>query len=233
MMGMPHEAGAVEEGRRNTTSAMDRRTWAVWTVVLLAATLLVLPVMQGGDDRDLVDQEQRIGDLRTRMAHAQAMQDQHHAESVREALGTDPARIRADTRTVRALARTALTWDSGDSYAQARESIQRRYALGPRSQLMTALLPAPAVNRDARGQSYDAVDAIGANCALKELDVAVIGVAGAESSYVAEAVVSVTSDLVKDSGTERSVLFKVTLDAAGEVTDASGYVAGSPTRESE
>ncbi|MGH3973999.1 MAG: hypothetical protein ACRDS9_11865 [Pseudonocardiaceae bacterium] len=229
----PDQTGPIEEPLHDATAVRERRTWAVWTVVLLAATLLVLPVMQLGDDRDLVDQEHRIEELRARLAQARTAQDKDHAEAVREALGTDPGRVRGDTRTVRALARTALTWDSGDSYARARESIQRRYGLGPGSQFMTALVPAPAVNRDSRGESYDAIDAAGANCALKKLDVAVIGVVATESNYVAEAVVTVTSNTVEDGETERRVLMKVTLDAAGEVTDASGHIADGPTRESE
>lgn len=233
MTATPDQAGHIAEPRRGATAVRDRRARAVWTVVLLATTLLVLPVMQLGDDQGLVDQEQQIEDLRTRLAHARTAQDKAHAEVAREALGTDPGRVRTDTRTVRALARIALRWDSGDSYARARERIQRRYGLDPGSQLMTTLLPAPGVNRDAQGETYDAIDATGANCALKKVDVGVVGVVGTESSYVAEAVVTITSDTVKDSETERSVLIKITLDAAGEVTDASGYIANTPTRESE
>lgn len=233
MTATPDQAGHIEEPHRGAAAVRHRRARAVWTVVLLATTLLVLPVMQLGDDQGLVDQEQQIEDLRTRLAHARTAQDKAHAEVAREALGTDPGRVKTDTRTVRALARTALRWDSGDSYARARESIQRRYGLDPGSQLMTTLLPAPGVNRDAQGETYDAIDATGANCALKKVDVAVVGVVGTESSYVAEAVVTITSDTVKDSETERSVLIKITLDAAGEVTNASGYIANTPTRESE
>lgn len=233
MTARPDQAGHIEEPRRGATAVRDRRARAVWAVVLLATTLLVLPVMQLGDDQDLVDQEQQIEDLRTRLAHARTAQDKAHAEVAREALGTDPGRVKTGTRTVRALARTALRWDSGDSYARARERIQRRYGLDPGSQLMTTLLPAPGVNRDAQGETYDAIDATGANCALKKVEVGVVGVVGTESSYVVEAVVTITSDTVKASETERSVLIKITLDAAGEVTDASGYIANTPTRESE
>lgn len=227
------QAGQIQESRDSGAGSWDRRVWVASAVVLVTAMVVLAVVVQLGGSRDVADQEQQIEDLKSKLAQARTLQEKAHDEMVWDALGVEPSRVRADTRVVRALARTALTWDSGDRYARSRESIQRRYDLRADSQFMTTLLPPPAVNRDAHGESYDAIDAIGANSSLNSLDVDVTGVVGTAYSYVADAVVTITSDSVMDGATERGVLIEITIDSSGQVTEASGYIAEGPTRESK
>ncbi|KIA73395.1 hypothetical protein ANMWB30_23220 [Arthrobacter sp. MWB30] len=181
-------------------------------------------VVVSNQQTEVAQQLARISELDTRMqtqlAHAKAAEQ----AAVDEAQGTSAQRVDADTEVIKSFVRTAVTWDSGEGYASARESVMRKYGLDEQSQFMSVYFPPPVFNTDSSGNRVYLVDAEGINSALTSVDARVLGVEGTRYRYLVMANIRASSTDGKASANRPSVVF-LTVDGEGHISDVSGYAS--------
>lgn len=183
-------------------------------------------VMTGSHAAETARQEQEIADLDARMQSALSTEKAEQQAVVDASLGTNAQRIAADTVLIQEFIRMVSTWETGDEYTTARDSVIRRYKLDEGSQFLTDYFQGPVFNTDSSGEKFYVIDAEGLNSHLSSVDVKVLGVAGTEYRYMVMAEISSSSNDGKASASRVSVI-NLTLDGEGVMTDLSGYASGS------
>jgi hypothetical protein len=179
-----------------------------------------------GQHAESASQQQEIADLEARMQTQLAEAKAKQQSVVDDSLGTNARRVTADTAAIRQFVKTVATWNTGEEYAAARESVMRRYKLSKDSQFMKVYFQEPVSNRDSSGKTFYAVDADGLNSSLGMVDVKVLGVSGTEYRYMVLADIAASSSDGKASATRTSVIY-LTLDGEGVMSDVSGYASGT------
>lgn len=183
-------------------------------------------VVTADQQRELAAQAQEIADLEAQM-RAQVSGAQAEQESVVDnALGTETRRVSQDTEVITEFLDLATSWESGEEYSAARESVMRRYKLDPGSQFMSTYFQEPVFNTDSSGNRFYVVDVEGLNSSLSSVDVKVLGVEGTKYRYMVLADIAASSNDGKGSATTTSVIY-LTVDGEQVVTDVSGYASVS------
>lgn len=198
--------------------------------VLLAGVTIFTVVSGLRGTTKLHHQRSSISALRQRLNTARATAGTAKDQDMFAALGMTSARVTHDQAIISDLAGTAVTWNSGRSYAAARASLERRFKIDTKSQFMRALLPPPAYSTDSQGRRYYYIDAVGMNSRLEQATPEVIGVAGDTYRYAVDVTIDVGDDQIKNSQAARNVLVYLTIDGAGDVSDVSGVIANGETR---
>lgn len=204
-------------------------------IVLLLAGLFTLSAVGYGltltnHQNQLGAQKQTIAELEGRMRAGVSESEEEQRAVVNDALGTDAARVAEDTAAITEFLGTVTTWESGQEYVEARESVMRRYGLDPRSQFMSTYFQEPVYNTDSSGNRFYVVDAEGLNSSLASVDVKVLGVEGTAYRYMVLTEIASSSIDGKARATTTSVIY-LTMDGEQVLSDVSGYasVAGART----
>ena len=199
-------------------------------LLLLAGVFAVVAVsyfvVSTNHESEVVTQEQEIAELDAQMETELATARAEQQAVVDDVLGTNGARIEDDTVLIREFLQTVTTWETGEEYEAARESVIRRYALDEESQFMQVYFQEPVYNTDSSGNRYYVVDTQGLNSALSSIDVLPLGVTGTEYRYMVLTDISSTSDDGEANASKTSVIY-LTLDGEGTFSDVSGFASVS------
>lgn len=172
-------------------------------------------------------QEQRIAELEAQMQADLVAVENTRQSVVDGVLGISGERVASDTEVIREFVKKVASWNSGEEYREARESVMRRYNLSEDSQFMKDYFQEPVYNTDSSGQRFYLVDAEGLNSQAGSVEVRALGVLGTEYRYLVLADISSSSNDGKASATRTSAIY-LTLDGEGGMSEVSGYASVSP-----
>lgn len=222
---------------------LARHGFSVALALLLIAGVSFTSLRYMGQQSELEAQRDEISAL----AHTQ---DQQHSEVAQkkeentlEALGVTSSRIERDSAVVNALLETAFSWDSGEDYDTARDSVAAHFSVPEDAAFFTEFMPPADFNKDSEGVRYYYIDAIGLNSSLGSgVDIEVVDVKATEYRYAVMADVDMSADATKTAdsngnaippaSTTRRVLLYVSVDGQGKVSDLSGIPASGVTKTS-
>lgn len=198
-------------------------------LLILAAAVCAVMVMfyvagHNARSEETAAQEAEIAELDTRLQTVLAEEEAEQQAAVDNALGTSDERVQADTVLIREFVRGAVTWDSGESYTQARDSVLRRYGLDEGSQFLQVYFPEPIYNTDTSGNRYYVVDTKKLNSSLDSVKVQPLGVSGTEYRYMVTAEISAKTAVDGHRASNTSVIY-LTLDGEGTFSDVSGFAS--------
>jgi hypothetical protein len=214
------------------------------SVVVTAAVLTVVATVAGAtwgsQHATLAEQEAQINDVEGHLTGIQKKNAEQVNADVMAALGVSQNRLSTDGERIKSLLSTIFTWDSGQSYEAARESLKSRFGLAEKETFLKSFMPPSRFNEDSQGRRYYYIDTVGLNSALgAEPDIEVVDVKAGVYTYAALADVEVTSDAVTQNKSSkvsvtahRRALLFVTVDAQGKVSNLSGVPASGETRHS-
>lgn len=230
-----------------TTADQGRRGWLRrngW-LVALAGALAVLAVVTGtswiGHGTELDAQRTRIQGLKRELGQAQTKNSERVEQDVLSALGVSRSRLNRDAPILTDLVKTTFTWDSGESYEQARTGIKDRFGLTEKDPFLTDFMPPSRYSTDADGKRYYYIDAEGMNSSLKgDPSIEVVKVVAGDYQYAVIVTVDATSDAVERNNSNkgqysasRQALLFVTVDDKGGISGAAGVPASGSTRHSD
>lgn len=165
------------------------------------------------------------------------------SEDMNKDLGISSTRLLKDEQMLRELLGTAFNWNSGESYENARETLQRRYKVPEDSEFLTAFLPPSKFNEDGAGKRYYWLDSIGLNAKIDEskAQIDVASVSGSTYVYLVSGTLEYSSDFTdttaKDGGlgnaeprANRQVLLEVTVQGDGSLGSVTGIPASGQTK---
>ncbi|MEU9601611.1 hypothetical protein AB0E06_32985 [Streptomyces sp. NPDC048109] len=214
------------------------------SVLVTAAVLAVVATAAGvtwsSQHASLAEQEAQINDVEERLTGIRKKNAEQVNADVMAALGVSRNRLSADSERIKSLLSMAFTWDSGQSYEAARESLKSRFGLTENETFLKSFMPPSRFNEDSQGRRYYYIDTVGLNSALGEdPDIEVVDVKAGVYTYAALADVEVTSDAVSQNKASkasvtahRRTLLFVTVDAQGKASNLSGVPASGETRYS-
>lgn len=232
------EQATAEQGRRGF---LRRNGWLVALAAVLAVLAAVTATSWAGHGAELEAQRTRIQGLEGELQQAQTKNSERVEEDVLSALGVSRGRLNRDSPILTDLVKTAFTWDSGESYEQARTEVKDRFGLTEEDPFLTSFMPPSRYSTDADGKRYYYIDAQGMNSAVKgDPSIDVVKVAAGDYRYAVVVTIDVTSDAVERNNANkgqysasRQALLLVTVDSAGHVSDVSGVPASGSTRHSD
>ena len=213
------------------TALFQKYVLAVFGVGLFLVALIVLMVQSMVHTAAVEENTQRLTALTQERDTAQQTLDAAQVELYERITGSDAPRVTQDTQDLVALLDQMLTWDSHQSYVDARQSVLEDYDMDEQS--LDALFPEAPVTTDSAGNEYYYIDAAGLNGRLGEYSVELLEVSGTDYSYVmfADMVSEQTLGNVTGSGTVPIIVF-ATVASDGELHDIRGYAGSEVTRSS-
>lgn len=220
-----------------------KNRWVLVLGVLVAIGAVLVSTSGAARSSTLAAQRSQIRSLEAADSHEGQRQADISEKNGLEALGISASRVKADTATIGQLLTMAFTWDSGEAYETARESLQDRFDLSEKSAFFQTFMPPSRFNRDVNGKRYYYIDAVGLNAALdRTIDAEVVTVAGTRYRYAVMADVVVTADgpaqtdgaspSLPQSTATRRVLLYITIDARGTLSELIGVPPSGSTRAS-
>lgn len=225
----------------STSKSTSRSWWARNVWVLLLAALLVAGsisvfVSSSGDAARLESQEARIKQLEGQVNTRTQARDTKVDVSLAQALGITPSRVKSDGAQIQTFMRTLFTWDSGESYEEARESLKRRYKLDEKDPFLRGFMPPARFNVDEAGKRYYYIDSIGLRSTLPtDVRIEVVRVSGDSYEYAVIADVDAIRELSEQELTvrdKRVVLLYVTVDGEGGFSNLRGVPPSGHLRTS-
>lgn len=197
----------------------------------------------GAQSNGLTEQEQHIATMSASLTEQAQRTKAQTVSNAYEALGASGSRITADRQTIAQMLSIALSWDSGDSYEQVRETLTKRYKLAEDSAFLTKFMPPATFNQTSDGARYYYLDGVGLNSNLSSdgVQTEFLSANGVEYRYAVIADVVMSSDTpVEQTGEERqanpsvtrSTLLYVSTNAEGKILDIEGIPATGVTRHS-
>ncbi|MDX3274768.1 MULTISPECIES: hypothetical protein [Streptomyces] len=214
------------------------------SVLVTAAVLTVVATAAGAtwssQHAARAEQEAQINDVEGHLAGIRKQNAEQVNADVMAALGVSQNRMSTDGERIKSLLSMAFTWDSGQSYDAARESLKSRFSLAENETFLKSFMPPSRFNEDSQGRRYYYIDTVGLNSALgADPDIEVVDVKAGVYTYAILADVEVTSDAVTQNKSSkasvtahRRALLFVTVDAQGKVSNLSGVPASGETRHS-
>ncbi|MYR60064.1 hypothetical protein GTY54_28815 [Streptomyces sp. SID625] len=210
------------------------------TAAVLAVVATVAGATMSSQHAALAGQEAQISDIEGHLAGIQRKNAEQVNADVMASLGVSQDRLSTDGERIMSLLSTAFTWDSGQSYRAARESLKSRFGLAENETFLKSFMPPSRFNEDPQGRRYYYIDTVGLNSALgEEPSIEVVNVKAGIYTYAVLADVEVTSDAVSQNKASsasvtahRRALLFVTVDAQGKVSNLSGVPASGETRHS-
>jgi len=203
--------------------------------LVAGAILLVTSIVSGvtfyGESTTLAAQQVKVDDLTAAVDEAQSTTDAVEMTISLTDSGADPARVARDTDTIGELVGQALTWDSQESYNEARASTMRIYGLAEDSTFMTSFLPVAPVNIDSQGNEYPYIDAAGLNSLVGDVQAKLLSVDAVKYSYMALVDVQAESSDGRGVAVNVATVF-LTIDGEGALTDVRGFASTSKLRTS-
>lgn len=232
----------TEQTAAPTRRGFFRRNLSVLvTATVLAVVATAAGVTWSSQHAALAEQEAQINDVEEEVAGTQKKNAELVNADVMAALGVSRNRLSTDGERIKSLLSMAFTWDSGQSYEEARASLKSRFGLTENDTFLKSFMPPSRFNEDAQGRRYYYIDTVGLNSALgADPGIEIVDAKVGVYTYAALADVEVTSDAVsQNKASEASVtahrraLLFVTVDAQGRVSNLSGVPASGETRYSE
>lgn len=213
---------------------------ALVTAAVLAVVATVASVTWSSQHAALAEQEAQINDVEGQLAGIKKKNAELVHEDVMTALGVSQNRLSTDGERITSLLSMALTWDSGQGYEAARESLKSRFGLTENEIFLKSFMPPSRFNEDSQGRRYYYIDTVGLNSALgADPDIEVVDVKADVYTYAVLADVEVTSDAASQNKASkasvtahRRALLFVTVDAQGKASNLSGTPASGETRYS-
>lgn len=223
-----------------TRGFWPRNMWVLLLLALFVAGTIGFGAVHSADQRAQDAQSARIVQLEAEIARAEHRDAASPDDAVRRTLGVDPARVASDSAEIQDLLRIATTWDSGEKYEAARESLKRKYKLTETDDFLTTFMPPSRFNVDSGGRRYYYIDALGLTSQLdSDVEVEVMSVRGTTYRYAVIAEVLASSSVTDAKGTQglvsaasRKTLVYVTTDSEGRVNELTGFPASGATRTS-
>lgn len=220
---------------------LRRNLTVLGTAAVLAVVATVGGVTWSSQHAALVEQEAQINDVEGHLAAVQKSRAEQVNADVMAALGVSQSRLSTDGERIRSLLSMVFTWDSGQSYEAARESLKSRFGLTENEMFLKSFMPPSRFNEDSQGRRYYYIDTVGLNSALgADPDIEVIDAKAGVYTYAVLADVEVTSDATSQNKASkasvtahRRTLLFVTVDAQGKVSNLSGVPASGETRHSK
>ncbi|MFD4574232.1 hypothetical protein ACFWNK_19720 [Streptomyces sp. NPDC058417] len=217
-----------------------RNLSALVTAAVLAVVATGAGATRGSQGAALAEQEIQINDAEDQLAGIQKKNAERVNADAMAALGISQNRLSTDGELIKSLLSIAFTWNSGQSYEAARESLKSRFGLTENETFLKSFMPPSRFNEDSQGRRYYYIDTVGLNSALgADPDIEVVDVKAGSYTYAALADVEVTSDAVTQNKASkasvtahRRALLFVTVDAQGEVSNLSGVPTSGETRYS-
>ncbi|GHB82176.1 hypothetical protein GCM10010306_090920 [Streptomyces umbrinus] len=231
----------TEQTAASTRRGFFRRNLSILvTAAVLTVVATVAGVTWSSQHAALAGQEAQINDIEGHLAGIQKKNAEQVNADVMAALGVSQNRLSTDGERIKSLLSMAFTWDSGQSYEAARESLKARFGLTENETFLKSFMPPSRFNEDSQGRRYYYIDTIGLNSALgADPDIEVVDVKAGIYTYATLADVEVTSDAVTQNKSSkasvtahRHALLFVTVDAQGKVSNLSGVPASGETRHS-
>lgn len=227
----------------STTGAPGGRRSPVILIVILLGLLLVMGL---GTALMLSSQSSRLATAQQEHDQALGELDQReevvevaHDEQIREAIGADPQRLADDAAVIDRLAGQITTWDSGQSYAQARADLIEQLGLSEDDAFVTDFMPEAASNVDGNGERTYYLDVMGIDSSLSFTQIGLDAVVADEYRYTVVLETTISSEAVESSsspgGADSSsgrMLLQLSVNSEGEISDLSGSAAGAETRGS-
>lgn len=225
---------------------MAKQGWKANVLVLGLSAALVAGsgfavlghVQQRGELSQALEAE---ADMVRQVNQLAAQREQQVEKNTFEALGVDADRLAKDASKIESFLSVAFHWDSGESYERARQQLFDDFNLAQDESFMTKFMPKSQFNKDASGQSYYYLDALGLNSSLRHgTRVDVVSVRGLLYRYAVTAEVEMSTDAkvgvdewgneIDTPTTRRSVFLELTVDEEGQISDISGIPASGSTR---
>lgn len=232
---------APQEAQKQGFWARNRWVLALGAVVAIGGCLSGVTVADQA--QTIASQTTQIAKLQQDVSSQEAQLAKATEQNATQALGVSDSRVKKDTAEIRQLLATAFTWDSGDSYETARETLKSRFDLTEDDAFLQSFMPPARFNQDNSGKRYYYLDATGLNSALgSNVDIEVVEVSATTYRYAVMADTEVGVDgpdqldgqgnpLPKSTATRR-VLVLVTTDATGKLTHMIGFPASGAKRQS-
>lgn len=213
---------ANEISTATTTRKVRRIILSVFAAGALAAligTYVSGQSLAAAQHEELLAAQQHVTDIETAGREQVAESTQLVTEAnLRQVGAMRPERLTADAEAIHPFLDIALTWSSDLEYSEARETIQRRFGLGPDSQFLTEFMPPSPHSVDGEGNVYYYIDAKGLNSRLGTFSISPVGIDGSLYRYI---VIVSASSLSPDGKGSSSlpIIIDITVDADGTFTD--------------
>ncbi|MBK3582440.1 hypothetical protein JHN49_01405 [Streptomyces sp. MBT57] len=222
-------------------ASLRRNLSVLVTAALLAVVATVAGTTWSRQHAILTDQEAQIKAIEVRLAGITKKNAEQANADVMAALGVSQNRLSSDGERITVLLSMVFTWDSGQGYEAARESLKSRFGLSENETFLRSFMPPSRFNEDSQGRRYHYIDTVGLNSALgADPDIEVVDVKAGLYTYAVLADVEVTSDAASQNKSSkasvtahRRALLFVTVDAQGKVSNLSGTPASGETRYSK
>lgn len=203
----------------------------VLAAAVLAGALVLLAVVAGGNGRELEAQRGEVFSLERELTRVSNEAVELEAEISEDVLGVDPARVEDDEQVLREMLNTALTWDSHESYEQARQKVMDDYGLGSDDSFVESFLPSAPSTTDSSGTVHSYIDASGLNSKLGSFETQVLDVKGTTYEYFLLVTVRSASADGQSMAAMTSPVY-ASVDADGNIVSLRGYAASTPVRSS-
>lgn len=193
---------------------------------ILVVTGVVSGVTVAAQTQTLEAQQSTLQGLTAKVEAARtATSDMESAISLEDS-GAQAARVANDTSAIGDLMRRALTWDSDESYREARASTMRVYSLADDSSFMTSFLPEAPVTKDSQGNEYSYIDAADLNSRVGDVTVKLLSVDAVNYEYMALVDAQAASSDGLGTAVNVATVF-VTIDGDGALSNISGFASTS------
>ena len=207
----------------NTTDNAAKGTrLSKWLPVIICGIIMVLGIgasVMISTDRSsqLGEQYQTISGLENRKATLEAAISDDTAEAVHLASGLDSARQSQDDGVVKKLLEQVFTWDSKESYDEARAKIKEQYNLSDDNTFLQTFMP-EVKNINTGDHEINEIDARGLNMTYSKMQSNVTNINGDLYTYF-----TVESSDSTGATAEGTSAFVYTVDGSGNLSNLAGY----------
>jgi hypothetical protein len=221
---------------QDSSQKVQRRVVLIGVAASVIAMAVGTGVSVSGNHAELRGQEAETQSLTQQLNESRVREDVAAKKAVEDATGVDSSRTAGDEAIVRDIATTALTWNSGKTFDEARERLRSKYGTKGSTAFFTTFMPEATYNEDEDGQRYYALDATGANSAAGEMEIRLQSAKGDAYRYLALVDTAITSDSVKandskpeDVTAHRTTIIEVTVHGDGSISNLEGMAPGGAT----
>lgn len=212
--------------KANTTDNAAKGTrFSKWLPVIICGIIMVLGIgasVMISTDRSsqLGEQYQTISGLENRKATLEAAISDDTAEAVHLASGLDSARQAQDDGVAKKLLEQVFTWDSKESYDEARAKVKEQYNLSDDNTFLQTFMP-EVKNINTGDHEINEIDARGLNMTYSKMQSNVTNINGDLYTYFT--LVTVESSDSTGATAEGTSAFVYTVDGSGNLSNLAGY----------
>lgn len=207
---------------------LKKNLLSIILAVLAIGLVCGLAVVYTNQQSTLADQKDQIAELQSKKESAQAKADANVKSLVTDVTGYDSTRKLNDDVKMRQLFKTAFSWDSGEAYKTARETVMKNYGIPEDSQFMTGVM-APLTEYEVAGykgtegdgRKHNYIDDNALNMSFTDMKSSVTNID--DGTYTYFAVVTTSSKDEKSASASADVVVTYTMDKDGNIGNLSAY----------